>query len=103
MPPQPPKSYFMETNGSRRSTRRSCRLLQRHGYETACLPHQPTVIIVIDRVRRPWRHNRAVLARLANSPRASIVVMSAQTGNVFQLDQRGNQPGRWIKRHSVGA
>jgi hypothetical protein len=97
--PKPPKHYLVETNCSGRTTSQNCNHLEGQGYETIRLPRQPTAIIVVDHARRPWRRNRIALAGLANSPRASIVVMSAQTGNVLQFDRRGNRPNRWVRRH----
>jgi hypothetical protein len=98
VPASEPKRYFVETNRSSRTTYQNCRRLERHGYEVVRLAHQPTTIIVVDHECRDWRTSRAVLAKLADTPEASVVVVSCQTGNIFQCDRRSNQPNRWIRK-----
>lgn len=98
MPTSKPNRYFIETNRSSRTTSQNCRRLERLGYEASRLVHQPTTIIVVDRERRDWRANRAALGKLADTPQASIVVVSCQTGNIFQFDRRSNAPDRWVKK-----
>jgi hypothetical protein len=75
--------------------------LERKGFETIRLGHQPTAFIVVDHQRQRWQDTRVVLARLADTPQASVVVMSGQTGNVFQRNRRGNQPNRWVRRYPL--
>ena len=93
-----PKTFLVETNRSSRSTLRNCSRLRAGGYDATRLPNQPTAIIVRDPLGRPWCQTRVALADLANTQSASVVVMSGQTGRVFQLNRRGNRPAHWIIR-----
>ncbi|MGG5819345.1 hypothetical protein [Falsiroseomonas sp. HW251] len=41
---------------------------------------------------------KAAAARSLDSRRGRIVLFSTKTGRVYTLDNRGNQPGIWVRR-----